>query len=65
MSQEKRALPPARRRLTIASDDPFANIFINNVEGMSFDREGESTPPEEKAKKLARKLAKMQKQIEK
>ena len=51
MSQDKRA-PPIRRRLTIASDDPFANIFINNVEGMSFDREGDITPPQEKAKKL-------------
>ena len=61
MSHDKEKAAPLRRRLTIASDDPFANIFINNVEGMTFDREGDTTPPEEKAKKLAKKLAKMQK----
>jgi len=43
--------------LTIASDDPFANIFMK--QGQSLEVEEAQTPPEKKAEKLAKKLQKM------
>ena len=47
-----------KRRLTIASDDPFANIFVNGT-GQSVEIDEAQTPPEKKAEKLAKKLQHM------
>lgn len=49
---------PMKRRLTIASDDPFANIFVNGT-GQSLEIDEAQTPPEKKAEKLAKKLQHM------